>query len=475
MTPYPDDRALLLVGETYNTADTYYAVRYLFPDPIIYVDKGDGQSVLACGDFEVPGASAHARAATVRGFQDYGVNDLPRDLPGYRQLAELALRVLREAGVTRAVTTDTIPLTVADHLRASGIDLLCRPDVLIGPRAVKGPDEVAAIEAAQRSTEHAMGAAIDLLAQAEVGPDGLLHDGGTVITSERLRAVIEAYLLEQGCSGEGTITASGPDGAQPHNAGHGPIRAGQSIIMDIFPRHKERRYYADMTRTVSKGAPHPELARMYDLTEQALELALGLIRPGVNGREVFEAVCRHYEDNGYATYLREGRMPEMGFIHGLGHGVGLEIHEAPLLSRRDETLREGQVITVEPGLYHPELGGVRIEDMALVTADGCRNLTDFPKTFVVQAWSTTGTATWAGWGGWAGTSLSRGEWRTRWSARGRPATTPCRCSPATPRAGDTSPWSRKRPPRYGRRRDASTCVPSSSTRPTSSTSPPKTS
>jgi Xaa-Pro aminopeptidase len=154
-------------------------------------------------------------------------------------------------------------------------------------------------------------------------------------------------------------------------------------VIDLFPRNKEYRYYADMTRTLSKGTPHHEITRMYHVTRDALDLALGMIRPGVTGKAVFEAVCRFYEEHGYATFLREGRYPETGFIHGLGHGVGLDVHEGPQLGRAENVLREGEVITVEPGLYRPDLGGVRIEDMVVVTADGCRNLTDFPKTLAL--------------------------------------------------------------------------------------------
>jgi len=380
---YPDDRALVMVGETYHAADLYYVTHYLFPDPVIYVDKGDGDSLIACGDFERAGAAAHSRAARVRGFQDYGAADLPADLRPYQRLAEIAARALRDEGVTRAVTTDTIPLSVADHLRANGVDLVCQPELLQSRRERKRPDELAAIEAAQHATEKAMDAAIGLVRDARAGEDGVLYNGALPLTSERLRAAIDASLQEDGCSGEGTITAAGPDSAQPHNRGHGPIYAGQPVVIDIFPRHTELRYYADMTRTVCKGAPSDELARMYETTHEALRYALGLLRPGTTGQAVFEAVCRFYEDRGYPTYLREGKFPDAGFVHSLGHGVGLDIHEGPGLGRRPDLFEEGQVITVEPGLYAPGLGGVRIEDMVVLTADGCRNLTDYPVEFVV--------------------------------------------------------------------------------------------
>jgi len=380
---YPDDRALVLVGETYATADLYYVTRYLFPDTVIYVDKGAGDSLIACGDFERDGAAAHSKAQRVRGFQDYGAADLPDELRPHQRLAELASRVLREEGVTRAVTTDSIPLSVADHLRASGVDLVCDPELLQTPRERKGAAELSSIETAQHATEMAMDVAIGLIRDATAGEDGILYDGILALTSERLRAVIDAALQEYGCAGEGTITASGPDSAQPHNAGHGPIYAGQPVVIDIFPRHKELRYYADMTRTVCKGAPRDEIARMYQVTREALQYALGLLRPGVTGQHVFEQVCRYYEDHGYPTYLREGKFPAEGFIHSLGHGVGLDVHEGPRLGRSPDPLQEGQVITVEPGLYLPGLGGVRIEDMVVLTADGYRNLTNYPAELVV--------------------------------------------------------------------------------------------
>ena len=380
---YPGDRALLMVGETYYTADLYYATRYLFPDPVIYIDKGDGDSLIACGDFEREGAATHSKAVRVRGFQDYGAAELPDELHPHQRLAELALRALRDEGVACAVTTDSIPLSVADHLRAHGIDLLCQPELLRNTRERKDPRELSAIEAAQHATAEAMGLAIELIGGATVGEDDILYTGVLPLTSERLRAAIDASLQERGCGGEGTITASGLDSAQPHNHGHGTIRAGQPVVIDIFPRHKTLRYYADMTRTVCKGAPSAEIARMYDATHDALQYALGLLRPGATGQTVFEEVCRFYEGRGYPTYLREGKFPAEGFVHSLGHGVGLEVHEGPGLGRRPDQLEEGQVITVEPGLYMPGLGGVRIEDMVVLTADGCRNLTNYPAELVV--------------------------------------------------------------------------------------------
>lgn len=373
---YPDERVLVMAGESFHTANMFYATHFLFPDAAIFIDRGGGDTLIVCTDFERDVAAAHSRARRVHGFRDYGGDEL-RARPDHEFLAGVMLRVLRAEGIARAVTTDDIPLFVADHLRANGVDLACRPDLLKDRRERKDAAELAAIASAQRATERAMQAAVDLIADARAGHDGFLQHGDLPVTSERLRAVIAASLLEGGCTGEGTITASGPDSAQPHNRGSGPIEAGQPIIIDIFPRHDEHRYYSDMTRTISKGSPHHEITRMFELTRGALDLAIEAIRPGVTGRSVFETVCRYYEDHGYATFVRANTMPEAGFIHSLGHGVGLEVHEGPRLGQPDNVLREGEVMTVEPGLYIPGLGGVRLEDIVVVTENGCRNMTDF--------------------------------------------------------------------------------------------------
>jgi len=198
-----------------------------------------------------------------------------------------------------------------------------------------------------------------------------------------VRTAIDTSFLRDNCLEEGTIVAGGVAAAAPHNAGSGPLQPNQAIVLDIFPRHKQLRHYADMTRTVSKGDAGPEVRHMYDATLRAQEIALSMIAPGVNGREVYEAVCRHFEDAGYATSLRTGEYPASGFIHSLGHGLGLEVHERPSLRPLDETLEAGHVVTVEPGLYDPAIGGVRIEDVAVVTTDGCRNLTHFEKQLIV--------------------------------------------------------------------------------------------
>jgi Xaa-Pro aminopeptidase len=173
--------------------------------------------------------------------------------------------------------------------------------------------------------------------------------------------------------------AGGEQACDPHNEGNGPLPAHRSIIFDVFPRSASSRYFADMSRTVVRGTPGAELKKLYQTVQDAQEEAITKIKDGADGMKIHRGICDRFEKAGYKTGLINGRM--QGYFHGTGHGVGLDIHEAPRISRTGSLLQEGHVVTVEPGLYYPGLGAVRIEDMVLVTADGCRNLTNFPKQF----------------------------------------------------------------------------------------------
>jgi Xaa-Pro aminopeptidase len=223
-----------------------------------------------------------------------------------------------------------------------------------------------------------MARAEELLAAADVD-DGTLVYENEPLTSERVKQEIEIELLRHGCALDETIVACGADAADPHDRGSGPLEADEAIIIDIFPRSKETGYYADMTRTFCVGEPSETIAEWYDLTLEAQEAALDAIEAGVTGSEVHDAVCDVYEEAGLPT-LRADETTETGFIHTTGHGVGLDIHEFPRVSEQDNELEAGHVVTVEPGLYDPEVGGVRIEDIVVVTEDGHENLTDYEKS-----------------------------------------------------------------------------------------------
>jgi Xaa-Pro aminopeptidase len=239
----------------------------------------------------------------------------------------------------------------------------------------KTPTEIAAIEEAQRATNAAMNEVIEYLRATDVP------------TSEEAHAIIDKVMAEHDCeSPEGHIVASGEQAIEPHERGHGKIARGEAIVIDIFPRSKKTGYFADMTRTVCIGKPNkPEIQRMFDAVVAAQELVESLVRPGVPCKSLQDAAERLFAERGYLT---SGKGKEFtfaeGFVHAVGHGVGLEIHEKPHIGRKTEDiLEEDDVITIEPGLYYKNLGGIRMEDMVLVTKNGCRNLTKFPKNFVI--------------------------------------------------------------------------------------------
>jgi Xaa-Pro aminopeptidase len=239
---------------------------------------------------------------------------------------------------------------------------------------IKTPEQVAEIEKVQRAGEAALAAVIEYLRSSDAP------------TSEGAHAILDTRLTEAGCeSPEGHIVAGGMQGAEPHEAGTGQLTKGESIVIDIYPRSKTSRYFADMTRTVCIGTPSPELQKMYDAVLGAQELAISMVKPGARCKDIQDATEKFFIEKGFET---SGKGKEFayaeGFVHGVGHGVGLNIHEAPSIGRKTEDiLMEGDVITIEPGLYYKNIGGVRIEDMVLVTKDGYRNLTKAAKNFVL--------------------------------------------------------------------------------------------
>ena len=332
-------------------------------------------------------AEREARADEVLSFDELRVMELARELKsGGRALAAATARLLERLGTANSpvAVPPSLGVVYADELRARGLTVTPEAGLFATLRRQKTEEEIFYIERTQRAVEEACAHAVTILRESGVTEDGTLAHGGEPLTSERLRSEIDVELLRRGCAAEGTITAGGVQAADPHERGHGPLKAGESIILDIFPADKASRYYADMTRTFVKGKPDAELQRMYNAVLESQEAALAMVGPGVDGRDVHKKVSDVLHEAGYETLLHDqkpGEPLQRGFIHGTGHGVGLEIHEAPRVSTANEELVPGDVVTVEPGLYYPETGGVRIEDLVVVTEDGCRNLTRFPKEF----------------------------------------------------------------------------------------------
>ena len=382
-----DGRTLLVISAPQHDAAAYHLSGFLAPDPVICL-RAAGKRYLAVSSLEYGRAEKEAPVDELISFEELGLLELAKELKsGPRAFAATAANLVSRAGAEGAsiAVPPQFGVAYADELRARGLRVEPDGRLFAELRRVKTEAEISEIEVAQRAVEEVCGHAVGILEEAEVSGDGTLFWRGEPLTSEILRSEIDVELLRRGCSSDdGTIVAGGAQAADPHERGSGPLRAGEAIILDIFPRDQESRYYADMTRTFVKGEPGEGLQNMYDAVLEAQETALSLIRAGVNGRDVHDKVSDVLHERGYKTGKHDqepGRPLTEGFFHGTGHGVGLEVHEAPRVSTADEELESGDVVTVEPGLYQPGVGGVRIEDLVVVTDDGCRNLTRFPKVF----------------------------------------------------------------------------------------------
>jgi Xaa-Pro aminopeptidase len=383
-----DPQTLLVIGAPEHDAAAYHLSGFLAPDPVVYLRAAD-KSYLAVPSMEYGRAKKEAQADEVLSFDELGVMNLVKELKsGGRALAAATAGLLEklQAASFPVAVPPSLGVLYADELRVRGLKVTPDVELFASLRRSKSEEEISHIEKTQRAVEEACARAVGILKESEVAENGTLLYEGETLTSERLRSEIDIELLRHGCAADGTITAGGTQAADPHERGHGPLKASETIIIDIFPSDKTTRYYADMTRTFVKGEPNEELQRMYNAVLESQEAALRMIRPGINGREVHKKVSEVLHKKGYKTLLHDqkpGEPLQEGFIHGTGHGVGLEIHEAPRISTANEELVSGDVVTIEPGIYYPEIGGVRIEDLVVVTEEGCRNLTNFPKKLSV--------------------------------------------------------------------------------------------
>jgi Xaa-Pro aminopeptidase len=362
-------RARLLVGGGADGPDVRWATGFAAPDPFLVLVRGRNKDLL------VSPLEAGRAGEACPGAGIWTREMLSKEDGGRAKGRSDAVAWLERLGVRSVEVSEGFPVGVARRLEEGGIRVGIGKGAAFPERAVKREDELACIGTAQRAAVRAFRLAAEAVRRSGIGKGGRLELEGRVLTSERLKGIIEGELRRLGYDADGLIVAVGKQAARPHDEGSGPIREGQPVVMDIFPRNRKTGYWGDFTRTVAKGRIPDWLRRMHAAVEGAQRLALGMVRPGVKGSEVQRAVERFFEGQGYETKL-EPPGEECGFIHSLGHGVGLEIHEEPRLSRKGGMLEAGNVVTVEPGLYVPGLGGVRIEDTVVVTEDGCRLFAD---------------------------------------------------------------------------------------------------
>ncbi|MEO9173930.1 MAG: M24 family metallopeptidase [Gaiellales bacterium] len=380
---------VMMHSESRAQPDQLAASRFLAGDPFVYLESG-GRRLLAVGDFEVGRARRESQADEVWGFGDLGLAELYAEgFDSRTREIELALRAVRRAELDRVLVPGWFPLATAEHLRAHGIAVQIDDAEFERRRRHKDAHAIAAIREITGLVEDSMGLIRRRLAACSVDPDGTLRDDGGVLTSERLHATVRMFWAENGLEGELPIIAGGPHGADAHDVGSGPLLARTPIICDLFPRSARTQFHGDMTRTFCVGEPPEELVELHAIVERALDMSLAAIRPGVRGSSLDTLVCELFEQAGYPTTRSpEGVDPTSiaRYIHGLGHGVGLAIHELPSIGRGgNEDLRVGDVVTVEPGLYREGFGGVRIEDMVVLTESGCENLNLLDRSLAVIA------------------------------------------------------------------------------------------
>jgi len=374
------DQAILIIAASEHDSNLYWASGFLAPDAFIYLQVG-GRKLLVMSDLELDRAKLEGRVDEVLSYSEYEAKARERTAADqHPTLIDVLAIVLEAQGVAEVLVPASFPVEHADRLRERGVRLAWKRDPFFEERVVKRADEVAAIEATQRATERAVAKALEALRESDIRGDRL-YWRGEVLTAEILRRVMHLSLIEDECLGQHTIVAPGVQGVDPHNQGSGPILPNQSLVLDVFPRSIRTRYYADMTRTVVRGRASDDLKRMYDAVLAAQLRGIELCADGADGGVIHREVAAVLERAGYQTGLVDGRM--QGFFHGTGHGVGLDIHEPPRVSKLGSLLRTGHVVTVEPGLYYTRWGAVRIEDMVLIQPGGCRNLTVFPKTLEI--------------------------------------------------------------------------------------------
>ena len=373
-------RARLLISESEQGADMLHATGFRAPDPFVWLESRGRRSILL-SDLEIDRGRREARVDEVVSQSDLAAA-LAKKTGAKPSAAEVIAAFLKSRGATCPLVPANFPLGLAQELGERGIRVTPVSGMFRPERQIKTPAEIRLMTEATRITEAGMERGFEVLRAASIGPKGVLRWGGGILTSERLRTEIESAILREGGIPAGnSIVACGEQACDPHERGHGPLKAHRLIILDLFPRARSG-YYGDLTRTVVRGKASEAQARLWEVCLLGQKLALGSLRQGADGGAIHGEVTGFFADNGYPTRRvgvgKDGSGGRWsGFFHGTGHGLGLDLHEEPRFGA--STLRAGQVFTIEPGLYIPGIGGVRHEDVALITAKGHKLLSRCPK------------------------------------------------------------------------------------------------
>jgi len=368
--------AVLMAGIPAVNKALYHATRFSVGDPtaLIFLPDGEGgfDRLFIVRDIEMKRAEQHARAEQVACPADYAPEG---GLSGDRETAtaQATAEALARHDIEIVIADRTLPLIFAQHIGERGIEVFYDEDLGVNDRRAKDDEEVAHLREAQQVTEGAMAMACKLVANATADASGVLQHDGKPLTAERVRLAIDIHLLEQGYTNPGCIVAGGAAGGDCHELGTGELRTGEPVIIDIFPCSRATKYNGDCTRTVVHGDIPGGIAAIHKAVVEAKQAAIAATRAGVTGEQVHAATTKVIEQHGYAMGFPTDDHPYT-MPHGTGHGIGLDVHEPPLLDMGGPELVIGDALTIEPGLYKVGTGGVRIEDLVIVTEDGCENL-----------------------------------------------------------------------------------------------------
>ena len=375
--------ALVMAGIPATNRGLYHRIRFLVGDPAAWIcfsePDGSTHSVLILRDIEMQRAKRDARVDAVQCPADFAPES---GLSGDRETAtaQAVAECVRRAGVTAVTADRSLPLIYADQLKQAGVAVTCDSELGVVERRAKDEEEVARLREAQGVTEEVMEMACRMVAGASANGDGVLQVDGAPLTAERVRREIDVFLLERGYVNPTSIVACGPTGADCHDYGRGHLSTGKPVIVDIFPQNRRTHYNGDCTRTVVHGEVTESVAKMHAAVMAAKDAAIAATRSGVTGESIHHATREAILAHGYAMGLPSDADGDdyCAMTHGTGHGIGLDVHEPPLLDRGGPALVVGDALTIEPGLYCRAIGGVRVEDMVIVTEDGCENLNRLP-------------------------------------------------------------------------------------------------
>jgi len=350
--------------------DMKYLTHFTTSDPFVFFKKPGEPGVIIVSQMETGRASREA-TATVMTRTHAGLPEIMKtEKDPYRATAKM---IAGQVG-KKILVPPNFPIALANAM-SEYCTVVVDGGTIQSMRAKKSKTELILMNNVQKVTEKAMARAISLIRRSSV-KKGILYIDQKPLTSEHLKFSMHSLLLEYGCSAVDTIVSCGEDTAIPHMSGSGPLKSDEPIVIDLFPVEEKSGYYADMTRTVVKGEPSNDIREMYDALREAKQLGISRVKAGVSGADIHLAVVDFFKERGYETDTR-------GFIHNLGHGVGLQVHELPTIGPAGKALESGNVITIEPGLYYPGIGGVRLEDIGAVTAKGFNNFTAFPEELIL--------------------------------------------------------------------------------------------